>query len=150
LCGRVTDARTGQPISLHFTRLRPDGRGKAGTDLDKLLLGGHRKAGGVVRLWSNEAVTTGLAIAEGVETALAAAHVFMPVWAAIDAGNLEAFPVLPGVESLMIFADNDESGRGQRAARACAQRWADAGREAYIVTALETGADMADLAKAAA
>lgn len=146
LCAAITDATTGRPLSLHFTRLAADGRGKAGTERDKLLLRGHRKAGGVIRLWPDEAVTGGLAIAEGVETALAAAHAFTPVWAAIDAGNLAAFPVLPGIEALTILADHDEA--GLRAAAACSQRWADAGREARIATPDEDGADMADLVAA--
>src|SRR5690606_32695940 len=64
LCSLVTDAETARPMTLHFTRLRSDGLGKAGTDRDKLLLGGHPKAGGVIRLWPDEAVTHGLGIAE--------------------------------------------------------------------------------------
>jgi len=147
LCAAITDTISGnKSISLHFTRLAPDGRGKAGTERDKLLLKGHRKAGGVIRLWPDEAVTGGLAIAEGIETALAAAHAFTPVWCCVDAGNLAVFPVLPGIEALTILADHDEP--GLRAAAACAQRWADAGREVRIATPDEDGADMADLVAA--
>ena len=112
-------------------------------------LGNHRKAGGVVRLWPDEAVTMGLGIAEGIETGLSLAHAFAPVWAAIDAGNLASLPVLGGVESLLIAADNDESGAGQRAADALAQRWAGAGREAAIVLPPVSGMDLNDLAVAA-
>ena len=146
LCAAVTDATTGKPISLHFTRLAPDGRGKAGTDRDKLLLRGHRKVGGCVQLWPGECVAAGLAVAEGIETALAAAHAFSPVWAAIDAGNLAAFPVLPGIEVLTILADRDET--GLRAAALCARRWADAGQEARIATPDTDGEDSADLVAA--
>jgi putative DNA primase/helicase len=39
-----------------------------------------------------------------------------PGWARGSAGNVEAFPVLPGVEALTIFAGHDASGRGQEAA----------------------------------
>ncbi len=143
LCARITDARTNKPLSLHFTRLARDGRGKAGSEQDKLLLGGHRKKGGVIRLWPDEAVTYGLAIAEGVESALAAAHLLSPVWAAVDAGNLELFPVLPGIEALTVFADHDPV--GLKAARTCARRWADAGREVEIATPILDGADVADV-----
>ncbi|MCC6170686.1 MAG: toprim domain-containing protein [Gammaproteobacteria bacterium] len=146
LCAAITDARTGKPLSLHFTRLAADGRGKVGTDFDKLLLKGHRKAGGVIRLWPNEAVATGLCIAEGIETALAAAHAYEPVWACVDASNLEAFPVLDGIECLVIVADHDERGLG--AAAKVGQRWADAGRETSITTPDATGTDLADLAVA--
>lgn len=145
LCACVSDVLTGAPISLHFTRLAIDGRGKAGTDRDKQLLAGHRKKGGCIRLWPDEAVTHGLALAEGIESALAAAHAFTPTWAAIDAGNLEAFPVLAGIESLTIFADNDE--RGIDAARECARRWTQADREVRVRVPKNQGEDAADVAK---
>jgi Uncharacterized protein conserved in bacteria len=147
LCARITDALTARPISLHFTRLAPDGRGKAGSDRDKLLLAAHRKRGGVIRLWADECVTHGLAIAEGIETALAAAHAYTPVWAAIDAGNLAALPVLGGVETLVIVADHDPA--GIRAARECAHRWATAGCEARIALPPTPGMDAADMGVAA-
>lgn len=146
LCAAITNAVTGRPMSLHFTKLASDGRGKAGTDCDKTMLAGHRKAGGVVRLWPNEAVTTGLAISEGIETALAAAHAYTPVWACLDAGNLQTFPVLPGIECLTVLADHDDA--GLHAAAIVGQRWADAGRESFIVTPDAPGADLADLAVA--
>lgn len=142
LCALVTDIVTAEPISLHFTRLASDGKGKAGTERDKLLLAGHRKAGGCIRLWPDEAVTTHLGIAEGIETALCAAHGFTPVWATIDAGNMAAFPVLEGIETLVAFADHDEA--GLKAARACGQRWADAGREVRVVVPEQDGTDVAD------
>lgn len=131
LCARVTHAVTGTPITLHFTRLAADGRGKAGTERDKMLLKDHPKAGGAIRIWPDEAVTHGLGIAEGIETALSAAHAFTPVWAMVDAGNMAAFPLLAGIASLTIFADNDPS--GLKAARACGKRWAVADCEARLV-----------------
>jgi putative DNA primase/helicase len=145
LCAAVTDARSGKPISMHFTRLAADGKGKAGSEQDKLLLAGHRKKGGVIRLWPDEAVTYGLAIAEGIESALAAAHLHTPVWAAIDASNLAAFPVLNGIESLAIYADHDDVGLG--AARVCARRWREASREVRIRRPRTPGWDPADVLK---
>ncbi|MCC7059618.1 MAG: toprim domain-containing protein [Burkholderiaceae bacterium] len=144
LCAAVSDIRTGKPISLHFTRLAADGRGKAGTDRDKLLLGGHRKRGGCIRLWPDECVTTGLALAEGIESALAAAHVFTPIWATVDAGNMAAFAVLPGVESITIFADHDAV--GLRSAQDCGMRWRAAGRKVRVRVPRAPGLDVADLA----
>jgi putative DNA primase/helicase len=149
LCAAISDVISGEPISLHFTRLAFDGRGKAGTDHhDKLLLKGHRKGGGCIRLWPDEAVTYGLAVAEGIETALAAARAFRPVWATVDAGNLAAMPVVSGIESLTIIADHDDA--GIRAARECAQRWAAAGRQARIALPKMPGMDAADVVGAAA
>jgi hypothetical protein len=136
---------TGQPLSLHFTRLAPNGKGKAGTDRDKLLLAGHRKRGGVIRLWPDQAVNCGLAVAEGIESALGAAHRFMPVWGMVDAGNLSALPILRGIECLMIFADHDEA--GTRAAQQCAARWRAAGVKVHIWRSRITGEDACDVAR---
>ncbi|CAJ3219926.1 DUF7146 domain-containing protein [Burkholderia pseudomallei] len=131
LVGLVTHAVTREPMTLHKTWIRTDGR-KADVAPPRLLLGGHRKAGGVIRLWPDEAVTSGLGVAEGVETALSLAHGYAPVWACIDAGNLKALPVLAGIESLTVAADDDPAGKA--AAAACAQRWSNAGREVVEVS----------------
>lgn len=131
LCALVTDAVTAEPMTLHFTKLRRDGLGKAGGDRDKVLLRGYPKAGGVIRLWPDSDVRYGLGIAEGIETALSAAHAYKPVWATVDAGNMAKFPLLDSIETLLIFADNDKAGLA--AARACGSRWASAGREARLV-----------------
>ncbi|CAJ0873909.1 hypothetical protein R77569_02569 [Ralstonia mannitolilytica] len=134
LVGLITDAVTHQPLSLHRTWIQADGR-KTDVAPPRLLLGGHRKQGGVIRLWPAEAVTAGLGIAEGIETALSLAWAYAPVWACIDAGNLAAFPVLPGIEALTIGADNDVAGAA--AAQGCAYRWAGAAREVYITKQAE-------------
>ncbi|MDW9243353.1 DUF7146 domain-containing protein [Burkholderia cepacia] len=131
LVGLVTHAVTRESMTLHKTWIRADGR-KAEVDPPRLLLGGHRKAGGVVRLWPDEAVTCGLGIAEGIETALSLALGYAPVWACIDAGNLQALPVLDGIESLIIAVDDDSAGKV--AAAACAQRWSNVGREVVEVS----------------
>lgn len=146
LVALVTDALTREPLTLHFTWVSPDGT-KAAVDPPRLLLGGHRKAGGVIRLWPDEAVTTGLAVAEGIETALALAHVYRPAWACIDAGNLAALPVLAGVECLVIGADHDEA--GLRAAEACAERWTAAGRDVLAMAPTSKRTDWCDWRAAA-
>jgi putative DNA primase/helicase len=140
LVGLVTDSVTGAPISLHRTWIRPDGT-KADIDPPRMLLKDHKKAGGVIRLWPDECATYGLSIAEGIETSLAAAHGTQPIWSTIDAGNLAAFRILPGIDALTIFADNDEAGR--KAANACAARWATVA-EVLIVCPDEPGFDIAD------
>lgn len=138
----ITDVATGTPLSLHFTFLKPDGRGKADLERPKLLLPKHRKAGGVIRLWPDTAVTAGVLIAEGIETTLTAARAYTPCWCCIDAGNLAAFPVLAGIDSLLIAVDRDAA--GLKAAQACAQRWADAGRGVGLVEPSIDGADLND------
>ena len=140
LVGLITDALTKEPISLHRTWVRPDGK-KASVNPSRLLSKGHRKAGGVIRLWPDEAVAFGLAVAEGIETSLCAAHGFAPIWSVIDAGNMEVFPTLAGINALTIFADNDAA--GMRGASACAERWSTVA-EVTVVRSETPGADIAD------
>ena len=143
LVGLVTDA-TDYRIArtLHRTWVRADGTKAPEADPPRMLLGGHRKAGAVIRLWPDDSVSGGLGIAEGIETALSLAHGFAPVWAAIDAGNLAAFPVLAGVEFLTIAADHAPA--GIKAARECATRWRTAGRRVRLVLPDAEGADLND------
>jgi putative DNA primase/helicase len=145
LVALITDAVTREPLTLHRTWVQADGR-KAPLDPPRMLLGGHRKAGGLVRLWPDEAVTMGLAIAEGIETCLSLAHAYRPTWATVDAGNLAALPVLDGIECLLIGADHDDA--GQRAAENCASRWAAAGVAVSIALPAAAGHDLNDLALA--
>lgn len=128
LVALVTHAITGEAMSIHRTWITASG--KAEIDPPRMLLGNHQKQGGVIRLWPDEYVTHGLAVAEGIETALSLAHAYQPVWACIDAGNLAAMPVLAGVECLVIGADNDPAGLA--AAHTCAARWAAAGATVHI------------------
>lgn len=144
LVALVTDAVTGAPMTLHRTWIAADGQGKARIDRPRLLWAGADKRGGCCRLWPDDFVTTGLALAEGVETALCLARGYGSAWSTIDAGNLGAFPVLEGVEALTIAVDNDEA--GLRAAAALGDRWIAAGREVREVIADRPGADFADLA----
>lgn len=147
LVGLVTDAVNNEPISLHRTWIADDGSGrKAAIDKPRLMLQGHRKAGGVVRLWPDCEVTMGIGLAEGIETALTLERVFMPTWATVDAGNLGALPVLDGVESITIAVDHDPA--GLKATDALTLRWWAAGREVRQVLAPAAGQDLNDWAAA--
>ncbi len=130
LVALVTDAVTNDPITLHRTWIKSTGS-KADVDPPRLLLSGHRKAGGVIRLWPDTNVTLGLGVCEGIETSLSLAHAFTPMWSLVDAGNLASFPPLLGIEALLIGADNDEA--GTRAARQCGVCWTKAGKFVRIV-----------------
>jgi hypothetical protein len=130
----MTDAVTGEFRGVHRTRLHPK---------DKAMLGPAKNA--VVRLSPDDQVTTGLHLAEGIETGIALmAMGFRPLWCTLSAGGMAAFPVLSGVECLTIFADNDASGTGERAAKQVAQRYEQAGCEARILIPRLEGADFAD------
>lgn len=147
MVGLITDAITGEPIGVHRTFLDHIGRAVVMQDGRKKKLMKGAAAGGVVRLSADDEVTSGLGIAEGIETALAVP--FRPVWACLSAGQLAQFPVLSGIEALTIFADNDASGTGQRDGFACAERWHAAGKEVEMRMLAEVGKDYADLMEAA-
>jgi len=150
----MRDAISNEPRALHRTWLRPDGSGKAdvaalGLPRDKMMLGPTR--GTVVKLSPDDTVETGLHIGEGIETILSAwQQGFRPVWAAADAGHIAKFPVLDGVETLTIFADNDANGAGQNAASECTKRWVQAGRTVRVITPRGVDTDWNDLLRAAA
>jgi putative DNA primase/helicase len=131
----------GEQIGVHLTYLRPDGVGKA--DLPKEFQRECRGAlaGGTIRLIPfNPDVE--LIIAEGVETALSAAEIFvLPCWSAVYAGGLRSLALPPYVRRIIIAADNDASGVGQRAALAAHDRWAAEGREVRIKAPPEVGDD---------
>ena len=125
----MTDPVTGEPCGVHRTFLARDGIGKAPGPMPTKMMCG---AAGVICLSPDDEVMGGLGIAEGIETALSVMQGFgwRPIWAAASAGAIRTFPVLSGIEALTIFADPD--GVGLKAARSCARRWAEAGREARI------------------
>jgi putative DNA primase/helicase len=160
LVALVTDVLTGEPISLHRTWLEADGRDKAqlGRHKPRKTLFNHR-SDGVIRLWPDDEVTIGLAIGEGIETCLAAAaESTLPVWATMNARNLAEFPVLPGLEGLIVLVDHDwpnaQTGKraGDEAAKAVVQRYAEAGfdprRDIRLIRPINEGEDVADVVAA--
>jgi putative DNA primase/helicase len=89
---------------------------------------------GVVRLTPDEDVTTGLFIAEGLETALAGMAVGLrPMWSTGSTSIMSTLPVLAEIESLTVVADHDANGAGENAARAVEQTWLAAGREVRVL-----------------
>ena len=135
----VTDALDyRRELALHVTWLNPDGSGRG----ERRPIGATK--GGVIRLWPDEEVELRLGLAEGIETSLMCSRWFTPIWSTIDAGHMRAFPVLAGIESLTLFADNDPSGTGLAAASACRDRWLDADVRCRIILPPTVGNDWAD------
>jgi putative DNA primase/helicase len=117
---------------------------EAGGKISRMALG--PKTATAIKLSSDEVVTQGLTVGEGLETVLAGmANGFGPAWALGDAGNVKNFPVLGGIETLTILVDNDASGRGQHAALECSARWTRAGREVLRAVPNQTGHDFNDV-----
>jgi phage/plasmid primase-like uncharacterized protein len=141
------DIVTNEPTGVH--RIALDASGKL---IGRMGLG--RKQGSAIKFWDDSDVTIGLVVGEGVETVLAAAmHVrhsgttLRPAWSLVDAGNLERFPILGGIEHLTVLADADANNCGQQAARMCAKRWAEAGRQAEVLIPDQLGQDFNDIAR---
>jgi hypothetical protein len=133
-----------KPVAIHRTALTPDGH-----KIDRLTLAPIAEA--AIKLSRDDGVEYGLHIGEGIETTLATmARGFKPAWALGFAGGIRTFPVLGGIDCLTIIVDHDNpdhDGRqaGPDAARACAERWRNAGREVLFVVPNKLGQDMADL-----
>jgi hypothetical protein len=144
LIAKMVDIHSGEFRGVHRTALAPNGHGKAnisGLGNPKKMLGSA--TGACVKLSPDEEVTSGLHIAEGIETALACiAMGFRPTWSALSAGGVANFPVLAGVEALTIFADNDEA--GLKAAQTCSDRWVSAGNEVRTVIPQTRNSDFAE------
>ncbi|MGC1108494.1 MAG: toprim domain-containing protein [Methylovirgula sp.] len=132
---------TDELVGIHRTRLTADGR-----KVDRRMLGGA--AGAAIKLDGDATVTSGLSIGEGIETCLSARQIGLrPIWALGSAGAIANFPVLAGVETLTLLAENDEASR--RAIDLCKERWLAARREVIIATPL-IGGDLNDALRGAA
>jgi DNA polymerase len=102
---------------------------------------------GLVKLWPAGAQ---LVVGEGLETVLAAATrlayaeaPLTPAWAALSSQKLQALPVIPGVERLVILVDHDDAGLA--AASTCAAHWTRVGRTVIRLTPRRAGADFNDV-----
>ena len=138
----ITRASDSTFLGVHRTFLQPDGSAKARISPDRMILGA--KKGGVIRLVPDEDISTRLAIAEGIETALTAIAAGWPCWSAIDAGNMATLPVWPWID-LTVFADHDAA--GVRSAETLARRWEAAGGNANIIVTQYQGEDWNDVAQ---
>jgi len=140
----ITDAITGEPCGAHRTFLDRNGSPERLADGRKKKMMFGRAGGGCVRLYEHEP-PFGLAIAEGIETALASD--FRPVWACLSSSVMKGFPVLPHIEALTVLADHDRAGID--AANEVGERWHAAGREVVLTMPVVPGKDFADFAEAA-
>jgi hypothetical protein len=135
----------GEQIGVHLTYLRRNGGGKA--ELTKEHQRECRGAvrGGAIRLLPFNP-DLALLVSEGLETSLAASELFgLPCWSAVYAGGLCSLVLPPEVRRIVIAADNDASGVGQRNALAAYDRWTAEGRSVRIKTPCAVGDDFNDV-----
>ena len=136
----------GELTGVHATFLKPDGSGQAFAkpgngepDLRRQCNGVIR--GGAIRLAAHDPDRE-LIIAEGIETTLSAMEIFgLPGWSAVYAGGLKTIEIPPAVRGIVIAADNDVSGTGQRNAVEAGRRWKAEDRAVRIVIPKVVGQD---------
>jgi hypothetical protein len=133
----VRNIEGNQPQAIHRTALDRTG---------KMSLGPI--SGGAIKLTPDEDVTIALGIAEGIETALSMQRLpewlGSPVWSVISASGISKFPLLAGIETLAISADNDGAGgAGEKATIEVVERWQE--RETLVIEADDEGADLNDV-----
>ncbi len=117
-------------VCLHRTYLCAQGTKANVASPKKMTMRSALSRGGAIRLFAPREV---LAVAEGIETALAVrAATGLAVWAAVSATLMESLEAPAGVREVHIFADKDESGRGLKAAEVLARRLRRAGLEVQI------------------
>jgi hypothetical protein len=147
MLGAVTTPE-GVLVGLHRTYISEIGK-KAPVPCPKKLsrTSGHL-SGASVKLF-NPVVIDGrlaLGVAEGIETALACYLASgIPTWSCVSASGIKSFQWPDGLQSLVVFADNDASGVGQSAARELTGRAAAAGLECRVLVPEVVGSDWLDV-----
>ncbi|OZA27532.1 MAG: hypothetical protein B7X93_08935 [Hydrogenophilales bacterium 17-61-9] len=121
LIARVDDL-TGKPVTIHRIYLDPEldpsTKGKAKVPEPKKAMSGMK--GAAIHLCQP---TEELALAEGIETALAVLLLTgLPVWPTLNSGNMEDIQLPEYVRKVHIFGDNDVTFTGQAAAFKLANR----------------------------
>ncbi|KDD84075.1 toprim domain protein [Bordetella bronchiseptica MBORD678] len=142
-------APSGEVVAIHRTYLTWDGR-KADVPTVKKLTGTSGPiAGAAIRLGRPQTRPDGqpgLAVAEGIETALAVTAMHgIGCWAAVSAHGLQSFQWPAEVKNLYVMGDNDASGTGQDAAERLAKHAAGKGLTARVHIPETVGQDWADV-----
>jgi putative DNA primase/helicase len=131
------------PVAVHCTYLRRDGSGKADIEKPKAIFG--PVGGGAVRLGAPREGQW-LAVGEGLETTLSVAVACaIPAWAALSAGGIKNLLLPPEATHVVICADHDASGTGERAAHEAAACWLAEGRRVRVAKPPDCGTDFNDV-----
>ena len=138
---RVSDGQ--RTLGVHVTWLNADVNGKREENPQRQFYGPIR--GGFVKLFRGDHdPKQPLLIAEGIETACAAAQISgLPAISALSAENMP-FITPPPAREYIIAADNDRNGTGERAARALARNLTAAGATVRIALAPQLDSDWND------
>ena len=143
----VTDAQ-GVMVAVHRTYIDFNGRKAPVPQPRKLSRTSGLLAGASIKLFmpANIDGKLALGVAEGIETALACYLASgIPTWSCMNAGGVRAFDWPQGLQTLVVFADNDANGVGQSAARDLAGCAAAAGVEVRVLIPETVGTDWLDV-----
>jgi hypothetical protein len=139
------DVKTDTPAGIHRIALT-EGVLFAGDKVQRLTLGSWPRPR-AIKLWP---ATDQLFLGEGIETVLAAATrlsyrdaPMRPAWAAGSSINISKFPVLPGVQELVLLVDHDPG--GVKCTADCRLTWRTAGRKVTRLKPDRPGTDFNDL-----
>ena len=150
----VRNIITNEPQAIHRTALDRDGNkvkitGQDGTSRDRMALGSLQ--GGAVKLTDDAEVTKAVGIGEGIESTLSLQQlpewIGSPVWSLLSKNGVRDFPVLSGIETLMIAVDHDAKQHGQKAVTAVTARWSAAGCEVLLAWPTTQGDDINDVVR---
>jgi phage/plasmid primase-like uncharacterized protein len=140
---RIDRGGNGESIGVHATYLAIDGSSKATIDPQRRTIGAI--AGGAVQLGQPQP-DQWLVVGEGVESTLSMALALKaPGWAALSAGGIKRLILPPAAKMVLIAADNDAKGTGQRAANSAAARWCAEGKRVKVVMPPRPGTDWNDV-----
>lgn len=142
----VTD-KHGVMVALHRTYIGMDGLKAPVPQPKKLSRTTGLLSGASIKLYEPANIDGKLVVgvAEGIETALACYLASgIPTWSCVSAGGVRSFDWPHGLQSLVVFADNDASGVGQAAGRDLAGRAAAAGLEVRLLVPEKVGTDWLD------
>jgi phage/plasmid primase-like uncharacterized protein len=150
----VRNIVSNEPQAIHRTALDGCGNkiefiGQDGKPRSRMALGSIH--GGAVKLTDDAGVTKAVGIGEGIETSLSLQQLpewfSSPVWSLLSKNGVRDFPVLSGVETLMVGVDHDVKQDGQKAATAVAARWRAVGREVLLAWPSSPGDDINDVVR---
>jgi putative DNA primase/helicase len=126
-------------IGIECTYIAIDGSQKATLTPVRRTFGA--KAGGAVHL-GEPTLGRWLVVGEGVETVLSVAQLIgCPAWPTLSKDSIKSLVLPRWAGMVMIAADNDQNGAGQRAAEWAACRWMAEGRRVKVVMPPVAGVD---------
>lgn len=137
----------GEPVGVHRTYLDPKGSGKADvTDPKKLAPAIFRGATNGAAIWLRDCDGRRVGFAEGIVTAESVFQATgIPTQSTVSAGGMGRLDVPEGFEHVVIWADNDASGVGQRAAAKLAKRLYRQGITVTVIIPPEPDTDWNDV-----